>query len=60
MFEYQECLDCGASFLPKPMIIKAVAMLPYEAKEPANIIMWCPECRPRELISRTLGLKRKK
>lgn len=59
-FEYQECPDCGARFLPMPMIVKAVTALPYESKETTNIIMWCPECRPRELITRSLGLKRKK
>lgn len=59
-FEYQECPDCGARFLPMPMIVKAVTALPYEDKETTNIIRWCPECRPRELITRSLGLKRKK
>lgn len=59
-FENQVCPDCGSSFLPKPMIEKAVSAFPYEADEATNVILWCPECRPRELISRSLGLKKKK
>ena len=59
-FDYQVCPGCGKSFLPAPVVAKARESLQNGREEMVPLISLCPVCRPRELLARSLGPRKKK